>query len=128
MPKKKTANYSIGYKKPPCHSQFKPGQSGNPHGRPKKTDSVEEILRRELSARIAIVKDGKRQRVSMLRAIVKQKLNKAATGDLRAMAILFGMLRSFGPDHGDNLSELVQEFRAIHARHTESAEDHDAKV
>jgi hypothetical protein len=27
--------YEIGYKKPPRKNQFKPGQSGNPKGRPK---------------------------------------------------------------------------------------------
>jgi hypothetical protein len=25
----------VGYKRPPQHSKFKPGQSGNPKGRPK---------------------------------------------------------------------------------------------
>jgi len=63
--------------------------------------------------------------VPILRAIIKQHLNKAATGDVRAMAVLFDMLKSYRPDSGDNLSELVQEFRAIAARH---AEDDDAKV
>ena len=27
--------YEVGYGKPPVHTQFKPGQSGNPKGRPK---------------------------------------------------------------------------------------------
>src|ERR1700693_5473102 len=109
----------VGYKKPPRHSQFKPGQSGNPKGRPKKVDSVADVLRRELSTRIAIVTNGRRLRVPILRAIIKQHLNKAATGDVRAMAVLFDMLKSYRPDSGDNLSELVQEFRAIAARHAE---------
>jgi hypothetical protein len=128
MAKKKDANYSIGYKKPPRHSQFKPGQSGNLHGRPKKADSLADVLRKELSARIAIVKDGKRKRMSMLRAIIKQHLTKAANGDPRAAAIIFNTLKVYKPEDGDNLSELVQEFRAIHARHAESGEDDDAKV
>lgn len=29
-------DYEVGYKKPPKHSQFKKGQSGNPKGRPPK--------------------------------------------------------------------------------------------
>lgn len=29
-------DYEVGYRKPPRHSQFKPGQSGNPKGRPPK--------------------------------------------------------------------------------------------
>ena len=31
-----TRNYEVGHCKPPKHTQFKPGQSGNPKGRPKK--------------------------------------------------------------------------------------------
>jgi len=125
MNKKEDTNpeYSIGYKRPPRHSRFKPGQSGNPHGRPRKTDSMEDVLRKELSTRIAIVKDGKRQRMSMLRAIIKQHLTKAANGDARAAAIIFKAIRAYKPETGDNLSELVQEFRAAHNRHTAADRD-----
>jgi hypothetical protein len=28
-------NYHVGYGRPPRHTQFKPGRSGNPAGRPK---------------------------------------------------------------------------------------------
>ena len=33
---RKPGDYDVGYAKPPVASQFKPGQSGNPRGRPKK--------------------------------------------------------------------------------------------
>src|SRR5205823_6157875 len=31
--------YQVGYRKPPQHSRFKNGQSGNPKGRPKRSES-----------------------------------------------------------------------------------------
>ena len=34
MSRKKSSS-ETGYGNPPIHSQFKPGQSGNPRGRPK---------------------------------------------------------------------------------------------
>jgi hypothetical protein len=34
-PSPESANYGVGYGKPPKASQFSPGQSGNPKGRPK---------------------------------------------------------------------------------------------
>lgn len=42
-------DYEVGYKKPPKHTQFKPGESGNRKGRPPKEttnliQAVEEIL------------------------------------------------------------------------------------
>jgi hypothetical protein len=30
-----TKDYEVGYGRPPIHTRFKPGQSGNPAGRPK---------------------------------------------------------------------------------------------
>ncbi len=52
-PKKPAANgsgsdYEVGYGKPPRHTRFQPGRSGNPRGRPKdtknlKTDLIEEL-------------------------------------------------------------------------------------
>src|SRR5579862_973577 len=96
--------YSVGFMKPPRHTQFKPGRSGNPHGRPKKTDTVADVLRKELNSRITVVKDGKRQRLPMLRAIIKQNLTLAAKGDSNAFGNLLKALKAHRPDGGDNLN------------------------
>lgn len=106
----------VGYKQPPRHTQFKPGQSGNPKGRPKKPATLPDIFSKELQTRIPIINNGKRKRVSLLEAIVKQHLNKAANGDSKAAAMVLKHLKENKHGVGDNLSELVQEFRAIHNR------------
>jgi hypothetical protein len=110
----------VGYKRPPRHSQFQPGKSGNPNGRPKKSESIVDVLQKELYSLVPVLKDGKRRRISMLRAIIKQHLNKAAAGDTKSMNILLNALRFYKTDNGDNLGVLVQEFRAIHLRHVAS--------
>ena len=43
------SDYEVGYGKPPRKSQFKPGQSGNPKGRPKGRKGFSTILVEELS-------------------------------------------------------------------------------
>lgn len=106
----KDGPYDVGYKKPPRHSQFQPGKSGNPNGRPKKNESVADVLQKELNSRVPILKDGKRTKISMLRAIFKQQLNKAASGDARAAAIFISALKLYKPDSGDNLGTLLQDF------------------
>ena len=112
----KDRNYEVGYKRPPRHSQFQPGSSGNPKGRPKKSESVADVLQKELNTLVPVLKDGKRRRISMLRAIIKQHLNKAAAGDGRAAATLFSALKSYKSNSGDNLGALLLEFRALHLR------------
>jgi hypothetical protein len=107
--------YTIGYKKPPRHAQFQPGQSGNPSGRPKKIRTSAEVLQKELMVKVPITVGGKRRKVSMLEAIWKQHTSKAAAGDPRAASMVFEELRFHKVDDGDNIRALVQEFRASHA-------------
>ena len=55
-------DYEIGYGKPPKQTRFKPGQSGNPRGRPSGTRNLRTDLAEELAERIAISEGGRRQR------------------------------------------------------------------
>jgi hypothetical protein len=118
-------NSTSGYKRPPLHTQFKPGQSGNPSGRPKKkATTFVEALERELSRKISVVEGGERQKISKLDAIVKQQTNKAASGDLKATALLLGVLAKRQSEGLETLPPMLQALRAIHAKH-EAADQND---
>ena len=78
-------DYAIGYKKPPKHSQFKPGQSGNPKGRPKGTKNLATDLQEELTAKIVVREGSQDQKISKQRALVKTLFNNALKGDIRAI-------------------------------------------
>jgi hypothetical protein len=77
--------YAVGYGKPPSHSRFKPGASGNPNGRPKGSLNLITVLQKALHEMVTINENGKRKRITKLEATMKQLTNKAATGDMRAM-------------------------------------------
>lgn len=54
MPKKKEdqkEEYEVGYGRPPTHTRFQPGKSGNPNGRPKGSKNTKTILMEELIQR-----------------------------------------------------------------------------
>ncbi len=78
----------VGYGRPPRATQFKPGQSGNPKGRPKGSLNLETVLGRALAEKVVIVENGRRRRLSKLQIAVKQLVNKAAAGDPRATQLL----------------------------------------
>ena len=83
VPKKKTER--IGYCSPPQATRFQKGVSGNPKGRPKGSLNVATTLTKALREKIVINEHGRRRRITKLEAAVKQLVNKAAGGDLRAV-------------------------------------------
>lgn len=78
----------VGYGRPPKHSQFKPGHSGNPRGRPKSARGLKTLLRREMNERVRVTENGKTKTLSKLEVIVKRMTEQAAKGDARARAKL----------------------------------------
>jgi len=90
---KKATDCSVGYGKPPVHSQFKAGESGNPKGRPKGAENRTTILSKMLNERVVVTDKGKRKSWTMEEAIYKQQVNKAASGDHRAAQLVLGEIR-----------------------------------
>lgn len=85
---KSDTSYSIGYKRPPRATRFKPGQSGNAKGRPKGSENLSRVLQQELSRHIVVVDNGQRKTITKQQAFITQLVNKAASGDPRSIAIL----------------------------------------
>lgn len=71
---------SVGYGRPPIQSRFKPGQSGNPRGRPKRSMNVDTILDKVLGQRVVVNENGKRRTLSKLEVALEQQANKAGRG------------------------------------------------
>jgi hypothetical protein len=86
------AGYAVGYGKPPKHTQFKPGQSGNPKGRPKGIKNLNTDLEEELSQKILVTEGGTQLETSKQRAMLKALFAKALNGDVRASGVLINLI------------------------------------
>jgi hypothetical protein len=89
---------SSGYGRPPLHSRFKPGQSGNPRGRPKGAVSFKSDLLDELSETIAVREDGGEVRITKQRAIVKNLVAASIGGDPKATIAFINLCAKLLPN------------------------------
>ena len=107
---------SVGYKRPPREHQFRPGQSGNPSGRPKGTRNFRSELREELSE-VVTVRDGDREiEVSKQRALIKSLVAAAIDGNQRAAASVLAMcMRMLADAEDDDAIEDVGDREIVEA-------------
>jgi len=80
--------FEVGFGKPPRSTRFKPGQSGNPNGRPRGAKNFAIAIGQELDSRVTVTENGRRRRISKREVIAKHLVNKAVSGDLKAIPLL----------------------------------------
>ena len=75
-------------------SRIRKGQSGNPQGRPKGSLNMATVLERTLREKVIINENGRRKTITKLEAAIKQLINKAASGELKAFQLLAALVRA----------------------------------
>lgn len=85
-------DFEVGYGKPPKHTRFRKGQSGNPSGRPKAKLNIRTVLEQALSETVRIKENGQARVITKLEAMFKQVVNQAAAGDKRAFKLLASLM------------------------------------
>src|SRR5690606_32799867 len=95
---KVSSGYDVGYGRPPDKSKFKPGQSGNPTGKPK--NARPRSIHREgqdVFLRLVVIRQGKRSRKAPgIIALSERGLADALAGDKRAAQFCYRIAESFG--------------------------------
>ena len=97
-------DYEVGYGRPPLHTRFQPGRSGNPTGRKPSKANLATVLERALAASVIVTENGRRTSRSKLEVAVTQAVNKAAGGDLKALDIVLKLLPILDPQVAQELA------------------------
>ena len=90
---KKPNESKATYRNPPEAHRFKPGQSGNPAGRPPGIRSLARELETALLQTTTIRVCGRPTKVTKLKAMTRKLADLAAGGDARIVRLLLDQLR-----------------------------------
>src|SRR3954467_1148505 len=92
----KTANYSVGFCRPPLHTRFKPGQSGNPSGRVKGSKNLKSLFHQILNEQIPLIDGSQSKKVTKAEAIMRRLIIGALKGDSRSLMTLMRIAEQTG--------------------------------
>ena len=88
----------VGYGNPPDSYKFKPGQSGNPGGRPKGSKSWKSVIEAELGMEIGLKEQGLELKVTKMEAFAKRLVSDALAGNPKALGELLRQLNKYFGD------------------------------
>ncbi len=99
--KGKGGNYDVGYGKPPRHSRWKKGQSGNPGGRPQggcegdvqTLRQMREAVIGAANRQVTVTDNGIKIRMAAIDASFHRLIAKALSGDYRSIKLCHDWLR-----------------------------------
>ena len=115
----------IGYCSPPVHSQFKPGQSGNPSGRSKGSQNLKTLFNKVLDEEISLREGADVKRITKAEAIVRGVVVGALKGDSRNTAILFRLAEQVGQFQDGDSRDITEIRRVIVSWKPPGAETED---
>src|SRR3979490_3206407 len=115
----------IGYCSPPVHSQFKPGQSGNPSGRRKGSQNLKTLFNKVLNEEISLRDGADVKRITKAEAVVRGLVVGALKGDPRNLAMLLRLAEQAG-QFQDGPSDITEIRRVIVRWQGDNDEEADA--
>jgi hypothetical protein len=103
----------VGYAKPPSAHRFKPGQSGNPRGRPKGAKNEASIMRGLLNRKIDVRQSGRARKITVLEGILLRITEDALKGNTKSAAFLFNRYASTQGDDAQPFDDLNEDDRQV---------------
>jgi len=89
------SEYKVGKYRPPVEKQYRPGQSGNPKGRPRGRRNTKTIIERVLEEPVSVRLGEKTRTLPMVEAILYAQAARAVQGDVRSAGFVFDLAGDF---------------------------------
>ena len=99
--RRRRSGYAVGYGRPPTSSQFQPGQSGNPNGRPKGVRNASSMARDALERKINVKLKGTWRTMTVRKAAYLRLAERAVAGDAKALDYLLSLESEAHPPGSD---------------------------
>src|SRR5215212_1329610 len=99
------ASYSVGFCRPPLHTRFKPGQSGNPSGRVKGSKNLKTLFHQILNEQIPLRDGTQTKSVTKAEALMRRLIIGGLNGDGRSMMTLMRIAEQTGEFSEDGKNE-----------------------
>src|SRR3954453_1797828 len=94
--------YPVGYKRPPIHTRFQAGKSGNPSGRPKGSQNLRTIFQKVMKEKVSLREGSDVRKVSKAEAILRGMVISAMKGDSKSAAAVLRLAEQTGDFAGEN--------------------------
>jgi Family of unknown function (DUF5681) len=88
--------YLVGYAQPPKHTQFRPGQSGNPSGQRKKRESLQDIVAKVLFEKTELQIGERTEKIPGVIGLIRIAMNRALQGDYKFLMAVLAFIRLSG--------------------------------
>lgn len=109
----------VGYQKPPRAHRFRPGESGNPRGRPKGAKNEATLLFELLHRKVEIRENGRTRKITILEAMLHRLAEDSLKGNVKSAAFLLNRLATMAS--GIAAPEVNQDDQAVLAAYIRSS-------
>jgi hypothetical protein len=115
-------DYEVGYGKPPKHTRFRKGRSGNPSGGRKPRQTLGQLFDHALHETVVVTEHGQRRKMTKLQLVISQMINKAAGGDPKSLRLFLDVIGRFPPeapsvrldrDDQEFLNQIIEEAKRL---------------
>src|ERR1044071_2470477 len=97
LSRRKVGDYVVGKGRPPKATRWKPGQSGNPKGRPKGSKNAATMAKAALGRKVVATVNGVRRKLTVAEIAYRRLADKAMAGDQKAFNYLLTLANNIDP-------------------------------